>query len=114
MRELTYAAKRTVEWREAPDPEIQSSAEAIVAPVAATPCDVDSAILAGQGFIEPPFALGHECVARVVETDDAVTAVTPGDLVVVPWSVNCGTCDRCRAGLTAHCTTVPYMAMTVA
>jgi hypothetical protein len=111
MRELTYVARRTVEWREAPDPELQSDQEAIVAPVAATSCDVDSAILAGHGFIDPPFALGHECVARVVETGDAVTAVTPGDLVVVPWSINCGTCEHCRAGLTAHCTAVPHMAM---
>ncbi|MFJ9740341.1 zinc-binding dehydrogenase [Streptomyces sp. NPDC101166] len=111
MRELTYVARRTVEWREAPDPTIRSSDDAIVAPVAATPCDVDSSILAGHGFVAPPFALGHECVARVVETGDAVTAVAPGDLVVVPWSINCGDCDRCRAGLTAHCTAVPYMAM---
>ncbi|MDN0199233.1 alcohol dehydrogenase catalytic domain-containing protein [Streptomyces sp. S.PNR 29] len=111
MRELTYVARHTVEWREAPDPELRSGQEAIVAPVAATSCDVDSAILAGHGFIDPPFALGHECVARVVETGDAVTTVAPGDLVVVPWSINCGTCDNCRAGLTAHCTAVPHMAM---
>ena len=50
-------------------------------------------------------------MARVVETGDAVTSVAPGDLVVVPWSINCGTCDNCRAGLTAHCTAVPHMAM---
>lgn len=111
MRELTYVARRTVEWREAPDPKIQADGEAIVAPVAATSCDVDSSILAGHGFIGPPFALGHECIARVVETGDAITAVVPGDLVVVPWSINCGTCERCRAGPTAHCTAVPYMAM---
>ncbi|MEU6553356.1 alcohol dehydrogenase catalytic domain-containing protein [Streptomyces sp. NPDC046915] len=111
MRELTYVARDCVEWREAPDPRLRSDQEAIVAPVAATSCDVDTAILAGHGFIEPAFALGHECVARVVETGDAVTAVTPGDLVVVPWSINCGTCGNCRAGLTAHCTAVPHMAM---
>ncbi|MBT2402897.1 MULTISPECIES: zinc-binding dehydrogenase [unclassified Streptomyces] len=111
MRELTYIARRTVEWREAPDPEIQSAHEAIVAPVAATSCDVDSSILAGHGFIDPPFALGHECVARVTDIGDHVTSVAPGDLVVVPWSINCGTCAPCRGGLTAHCTSVPHMAM---
>ncbi|MFI7407783.1 zinc-binding dehydrogenase [Streptomyces sp. NPDC049627] len=111
MRELTYAARHSVEWREAPDPELRSDQEAIVAPVAATSCDVDSAILAGHSFVDPPFALGHECVARVVETGDAVTSVAPGDLVVVPWSIHCGTCANCRAGLTAHCTAVPHMAM---
>lgn len=111
MRELTYVARRTVQWREAPDPKVQSGKEAIVAPVAATSCDVDSAILAGHGFIDPPFALGHECVARVVDVGDTVTTVAPGDLVVVPWSISCGTCDQCRTGLTAHCTSVPHMAM---
>ena len=111
MRELTYVARQSVEFREAPDPKLRSDKDAIVAPVAATSCDVDSAILAGQGFIDPPFALGHECVARVVETGDSVTSVAPGDLVVVPWSINCGDCDNCHAGLTAHCTAVPHMAM---
>lgn len=98
MRELTYVARNTVEWREAPDPVLRSGREAIVAPVAATSCDVDSSILAGHGFLDPPFALGHECVARVVETGDTVTTITPGDLVVVPWSISCGTCDQCRTG----------------
>ncbi|MFD8377175.1 zinc-binding dehydrogenase [Streptomyces sp. NPDC059679] len=120
MRELTYVARHTVEWREAPDPKLRSGQEAIVAPVAATSCDVDSAILAGHATrrqphikhsVDPPFALGHECVAKVVETGDAVTTVAPGDLVVVPWSINCGSCDHCRAGLTAHCSAVPHMAM---
>ncbi|MPY34190.1 hypothetical protein FNH09_23950 [Streptomyces adustus] len=72
MRELTYIARRTVEWREAPDPEIRSALEAIVAPVATTSCDVDSSILAGHGFIDPPFALGHECVARALGASDVL------------------------------------------
>ncbi|MEU4874533.1 alcohol dehydrogenase catalytic domain-containing protein [Streptomyces sp. NPDC021608] len=110
MRELTYVARRTVEWREAPDPTVRSAGEAIVAPVAATSCDVDSAILAGHGFIDPPFALGHECVARVVDAGAGVTTVTPGDLVVVPWSISCGACSPCRRGLTAHRSAVPHMA----
>lgn len=110
MRELTYVAKRTVEWREAPDPVLSGDRTAIVAPVAATSCDVDSAILAGHAPIGPPFAIGHECVARVVEAGDAA-GVAPGDLVVVPWAISCGRCDRCEAGLTTHCTAVPHMAM---
>ncbi|QUH03507.1 alcohol dehydrogenase catalytic domain-containing protein [Saccharopolyspora erythraea] len=111
MRELTYVAKRTAEWREVPDPLIESGDDAIVAPVAATPCDVDSAILAGHGPIAPPFAIGHECVARVVEVGDSVRGLAPGDLVVVPWTICCGQCEPCRGGLSAHCASVPHMAM---
>ncbi|MCA0155966.1 alcohol dehydrogenase catalytic domain-containing protein [Tsukamurella sp. M9C] len=111
MRELTYVERWTAEWREAPDPRISGDEQAIVAPVAATTCDVDTQILAGHSPVPGPFALGHECVARVLEVGDGVRTVAPGDLVVVPWSISCGDCDRCRAGLTAHCSTVPYMAM---
>lgn len=120
MRELTYVARNSVEWREVPDPKLGSAKEAIVAPVTATSCDVDTAILAGhatrrephiQYSLDPPFALGHECVARVVETGDAVTRVRPGDLVVVPWAISCGSCGHCFAGRTAHCSAVPHMAM---
>ncbi|MCA1188991.1 MULTISPECIES: zinc-binding dehydrogenase [unclassified Saccharopolyspora] len=111
MRELTYVGRWTAEWREVPDPRPRSDEDAIVAPIAATSCDVDSAILAGHGPIEPPFALGHECVAEVVEVGDAVTSAVPGDRVVVPWAIACGACERCRAGLSAHCTSVPHMAM---
>jgi alcohol dehydrogenase len=39
---------------------------------------------------------------------DALTGAAPGDLVVVPWAINCGTC---RAGLAAHCSAVPSMAL---
>jgi threonine dehydrogenase-like Zn-dependent dehydrogenase len=111
MRELTYVGENRVEWRERPDPQLESRVDAIVRPVAATTCDVDRAIILGRAPAEPPFAIGHECVAEVVETGAGITHVEPGDLVVVPWHIACGRCDRCHAGLFAHCRTVPYMAM---
>ena len=111
MRELAFVARRRVEWRDAPDPRLQSPADAIVRPVAATTCDVDLVILLGRSPLPPPFAIGHECVAQVVEVGDAVTNVVAGDLVVVPWHISCGHCDRCRAGLFAHCRSVAGMAM---
>lgn len=62
------SAAGTVEWREVPDPSLAPAArEAIVAPVAAASCDVDAAILAGYGFLDSRFALGHKCVARVTD-----------------------------------------------
>ncbi|MCD0448233.1 alcohol dehydrogenase catalytic domain-containing protein [Actinocorallia sp. API 0066] len=111
MRELTFVARKKVEWRESPAPTLTSDHGALVAPVTATTCDLDSALLAGHGLAEPPFAFGHECVARVLDVGDAVATVAPGDLVVVPWHICCGTCDRCLAGQQAHCRSVPPMAM---
>lgn len=111
MRELTFVGKRKVEWRERPDPTVQSRLHAVVKPVASTTCDVDKQVLAGHGPIEPPFAIGHERVAEVVDLGDGVTHIAPGDLVVIPWSISCRRCDRCHAGLFSSCRSVPHMAM---
>ena len=111
MRELTYIGDERVEWTEQPDPEIESRSDAIVKPVAATTCDVDRQILRGRAPLPPPFAIGHEAIAEVIATGTGVTHVQPGDLVVVPWHIACGRCDRCHAGLYAHCRTVPNLAM---
>ena len=111
MRELTFVARRTVEWREVPDPRLQSPVDALVRPVAATTCDIDLVILLGRSPLPPPFAIGHECIAQVVEVGDAVTHVAAGDLVVVPWHISCGHCDRCSARLYAHCRSVAEKAM---
>jgi alcohol dehydrogenase len=111
MRELVYVGDCRTEWHERPEPEIESRFDALVKPVAATICDVDRAILVGRAPVPPPFAIGHECVAEVVEGGPGVTHVEPGDLVVVPWHIACGRCDRCHGGLFAHCRTVPDFAM---
>ena len=111
MRELTYVGHRTVEWRERAAPVIAAGQHAIVRPIAATTCDVDRLVLDGKAPIAPPFAIGHECIAEVLEVGDAITHVAPGARVVVPWHISCGRCARCTAGLYAHCTAVPYGAM---
>lgn len=107
MRSLVYAAPGTVEWREAPAPRLEGDLEALVTPVAASRCDYDREIVRGASPLAPPFAIGHEAVARVIDVGDRVQNVAPGDLAVVVWHVACGDCDRCRRGLTGHCRRVP-------
>lgn len=111
MRALIYIGDGKVEWQDRPDPTLKDRFDAIVKPVAATTCDLDQLILRGETPIPPPFAIGHECIGEVVSVGDGVTHVVPGELVVVPWHIACGRCDRCRRGLFAHCRTVPYGAM---
>ncbi|HKA90531.1 MAG TPA: alcohol dehydrogenase catalytic domain-containing protein [Haliangiales bacterium] len=111
MRALTYVGPEKLEWREAPDPRVAGAAQAVVRPIAATPCDLDRAIIMGRTPAVPPFVLGHECVAEVVDVGDGVRGVAVGDRVVVPWHLCCGACDRCLRGLTAHCAAFPQYAM---
>ncbi len=98
MRELTFVGPGQIEWREKADPKIESGGQAVVRPIAATTCDLDRALIAGKAPIPGPFALGHECVAEIVEVGDGVARVAPGDVVVVPWSLHCGTCRHCARG----------------
>ena len=76
-------------------------------PLAVAMCDLDSAFLTGRIPIGGPFPLGHECVAEVVEVGDTVGVASPGDVVIVPFQISCGTCDACTAGHTGSCLTVP-------
>lgn len=108
MRALTYAGPGELEWREAPDLELAGDTEALVRPIAVATCDLDDLIVAGGSPFPAPFAIGHEGVAEVVDVGDSVSAVAPGDRVVVPFQVSCGTCGPCRAGRTGHCETVPF------
>lgn len=111
MRQLTFVAPRVLEWHDAPDPAVEGADHAVLAPVAATTCDLDRSIIKGRAPYAAPVALGHEFVAVVIDVGDAVRSVVPGDLVAVPAQISCGACDRCRAGATAYCRAVPPASM---
>lgn len=107
VRALHFVNVRELEWRELPDPHVQTGGEAIVHPIASTTCDLDRSIINGHVNFGSDFPIGHECVAEVIEVGDDVLNVRPGDICVVPWHVNCGTCRQCRQGLSAACTAFP-------
>jgi threonine dehydrogenase-like Zn-dependent dehydrogenase len=109
LRQLTYIAANELQWIDAPDPRISSDGAAIVRPVAVATCDLDAIIISGLSPFQPPFPIGHECVAEVVEVGDSVTTVTPGQLVSVPFQISCGQCPPCRRGRTGNCSTVGFM-----
>jgi alcohol dehydrogenase len=111
MRQLTFLEPRKLEWRDVPEPQLQGAGEALVRPIAVATCDLDAAMIRGEAPFHGPIALGHEIIAEVETIGDAVEHFVPGQRVVVPFAVSCGTCSFCRRGLTAVCTTVPRGSM---
>jgi alcohol dehydrogenase len=109
MRTLTYLGPRQLEWHDAPAPRLESDRAALVRPTVVATCDLDSLIVSGGSPFEPPFALGHECVAEVVEVGEAVNSFAPGQLVSVPFQISCGECAACRRGHSGNCVSVPFM-----
>lgn len=107
MRQLNYERAHTVAWHDVPAPTLRSDLGALVRPLVVTTCDVDGVVISGLARLRGPVPLGHEGVAEVVEVGDRVSDFQPGDRVLVPWKISCGTCAKCQAGHTAHCRSVP-------
>jgi threonine dehydrogenase-like Zn-dependent dehydrogenase len=109
MQQLVYTSPRQLEWHEAPEPRLPSDAAALVRPVAVATCDLDALIVDGDSPFQPPFPVGHECVAEVLELGGSVGGLRPGQLVSVPFQISCGECPACLAGRSSNCSAVPFM-----
>jgi threonine dehydrogenase-like Zn-dependent dehydrogenase len=108
MRSLVLEDSRRLAWHEVAEPKREHEREAIVRPLAVATCDLDQPMIFGQTPFQFPIELGHECVAEVIEAPERYS---PGDRVVVPFQISCGTCERCRQGMTGNCATVPPLSM---
>jgi threonine dehydrogenase-like Zn-dependent dehydrogenase len=105
MRELMFLKPHVLEWRDTSDVTLKSSTDAIVRPIAATTCDLDRLIIRGEAPFPGPFAIGHECIAEVMEVGESVKKFKRGDVVVVNWHISCAHCDRCSDGRPNSCRT---------
>jgi S-(hydroxymethyl)mycothiol dehydrogenase len=78
-----------------PDP---GPGEVIVDITACGVCHTDLTYRDGGINDEFPFLLGHEAAGTVEAVGDGVTAVEPGDFVVLNWRAVCGQCRACKRG----------------
>lgn len=105
MRGLVLAGVGEIEVHDdLPDPVVEDPGDAVVAIHLAGLCGSDLHPWAGREPFRPGVVPGHEAVGEVVAVGDAVTSVAVGDRVVIPFTTSCGTCEPCRAGLSARCT----------
>jgi alcohol dehydrogenase len=111
MRALVLRPGGRLTWKSLPAPPPPGPLAAVVRPLAVATCDMDRPIALGATPFLAPLAFGHECVAEVLTVGGDVEHVAPGDRVVVPFQINCGTCPPCAAGLTGSCLSVPPASM---
>ena len=106
MKAVTWHGKRDVRVEEVPDPRIQDPTDVIVQVTSAGLCGSDLHLYEVLGpFLDEGDILGHEPMGIVEEVGPEVTAVAPGDRVVIPFNVSCGTCFMCDQGLQSQCET---------
>ena len=111
MKAVTYHGKRDVRVTEVPDPEIQEPTDAIIRVSSTAICGSDLHLYDVLGmYLDAGDILGHEAMGIVEEVGSRVEHIAPGDRVVVPFNISCGSCFMCQRGLFAQCETTQVRA----
>ncbi|GGM45813.1 glutathione-dependent formaldehyde dehydrogenase [Micromonospora sonchi] len=111
MRAVTWHGKRDVRVEEVPDPRIEEPTDAIVRITSTAICGSDLHLYEVLGpYLKPGDVLGHEPIGVVEEVGPGVTRLRPGDRVVVPFNISCGSCWMCQRQLYAQCETTQVTA----
>jgi threonine dehydrogenase-like Zn-dependent dehydrogenase len=106
MRALTWHGRRDVRVEEVPDPVLEHPTDAIIKVTSSAICGSDLHLYEVLGpFLAPGDVLGHEPMGIVEEVGSEVSHIKPGDRVVIPFNISCGSCWMCTRGLFAQCET---------
>lgn len=106
MKALTWHGKRDVRVETVPDPGLIEPTDAIIKVTSTAICGSDLHLYEVLGpFLSPGDILGHEAMGIVEAVGPSVSKVVPGDRVVVPFNISCGSCWMCTRGLYAQCET---------
>ncbi len=106
MKALVYLGAGKKALQDVAVPKLQDATDAIVRMTHTTICGTDLHILKGDvPEVTPGRVLGHEGVGVVESVGPAVSAVQPGDRVIISCISACGICEYCRRGMYSHCST---------
>ena len=106
MRAVVWHGRRDVRVEEVPDPVIEDPGDAIIRVSSTNICGSDLHLYEVLGaFMDQGDILGHEAMGVVEEVGPDVTAIAPGDRVVIPFQICCGHCWMCERGLQTQCET---------
>lgn len=98
---VLYAADSPLKLEELEIEELHPD-EVLVRIAGSGVCHTDLGMIAAQEPGQSPIVLGHEGSGIVEAVGAAVTAVAPGDPVVLSYNF-CGACDNCESRLPMHC-----------
>jgi threonine dehydrogenase-like Zn-dependent dehydrogenase len=104
MKAVCWCGTESLRVESVPDPKILNPRDAVVRITRSAICGSDLHLY--DGFIptmEKGDILGHECMGEVVEVGPGVKNLRPGDRVVVPFTICCGSCFFCNRQLWSLC-----------
>ena len=109
MRAVVYRDVSKVEVADVPNPTLVEPGDAIVRVTRTAICGSDLHLYHGKAPLEPGDTIGHEAVGVVEAVGPAVRSFTPGERVVVSFTIACGACWFCRNGQTQLCDDFAYL-----
>jgi alcohol dehydrogenase len=106
MKALVYLGPGKIALEERTKPEVAVPTDAIVKIIKTTICGTDLHILKGDvPSCQTGRILGHEGVGTIEKVGNAVTALEPGNRVLISCISACGKCVYCRKQMYSHCST---------
>jgi threonine dehydrogenase-like Zn-dependent dehydrogenase len=106
VKALTWHGRRDVRVETVPDPRIEKPTDAVIRVTSSGLCGSDLHLYEMLGmYLEAGDVLGHEPIGIVEEVGSEVPNLEPGDRVVVPFNIACGSCFMCDHQLFAQCET---------
>ncbi|WP_369070147.1 zinc-dependent alcohol dehydrogenase [Kineococcus terrestris] len=104
MRAMVYRGPYRVGVEEKDVPAIEHPQDAIVRVTLAAICGSDLHLYHGlMPDTRPGTTFGHEFIGVVESVGPAVERLQPGDRVMVPFNISCGSCFFCARGLLSNC-----------
>ncbi|HZZ64208.1 MAG TPA: alcohol dehydrogenase catalytic domain-containing protein, partial [Candidatus Baltobacteraceae bacterium] len=96
MKAVVWNGPHDIRVETVRDPEIINPRDAIVRVTATAICGSDLHLYNGfMPTMKPGDVLGHEFMGIVEEVGPAVRNLRPGNRVVVPFTIACGSCEPC-------------------
>jgi threonine dehydrogenase-like Zn-dependent dehydrogenase len=104
MRAMTYRGPYKIRVEEKDIPPIEHPNDAIVRVQLAAICGSDLHLYHGMmPDTRVGMTFGHEFVGVVEQVGSSVQNLVPGDRVMVPFNIYCGSCYFCARGLYSNC-----------
>jgi threonine dehydrogenase-like Zn-dependent dehydrogenase len=106
LKAVTWQGKRKVSVEEVPDPKLENPNDAIVRVTTSGICGSDLHLYEILGmYMHKGDVIGHEPIGIVEEVGAEITNIKPGDRVVIPFNISCGSCFFCDQRLYSQCET---------
>ena len=106
MQAVVWHDTKDVRVEDVPDPAVREPTDAVIRVTSTAICGSDLHLYEPLApFMNRGDVIGHEAMGIVEEVGSAVTHIGPGDRVIVPFNIACGSCWMCERKLFSQCET---------